>query len=396
VILGVCGGIAAYKAADLARRLTQEGAEVTVVMTANALRFVTPLTFRSLTGRPVATEFFADPATPVPHISLATWAELVVVAPATADCLARASQGRADDLLAAILLDTAAPVLWAPAMNTRMWEHPLTQANVKKLAELGHTFVGPCAGVLACGEEGQGKLAPVDEMVAAVRARLVPAGPLAGKRVLVTAGPTREPWDAIRFFSNRSSGRMGYALAAAAQRRGAEVTLVSGPVALTPPVGVRTLNVTTAREMHAQAMALFPETDIVIAAAAVADFRPAQPASQKIKKQAMPTTLELAPNPDILAEMGRAKSRQVLLGFAAESVSDLESAAREKLKSKNLDLIVVNAAGGAQDAFGAENSSALILDARGGRQEFTHQAKAVLAEAIVNALETWLQAAAHA
>jgi phosphopantothenoylcysteine decarboxylase/phosphopantothenate--cysteine ligase len=396
VILGVCGGIAAYKAADLARRLTQEGAEVTVVMTANAERFVTPLTFRTLTGRPVATEFFADPASPVPHISLATWAELVVVAPATADCLARAAQGRADDLLAAILLDTAAPVLWAPAMNTRMWDHPLTQANVKKLSSLGHAFAGPCAGVLACGEEGQGKLAPVEEILAAVRAKLVPAGPLRGKRVLITAGPTREPWDAIRFLSNRSSGRMGYALAAEAFRRGAEVTLVSGPVALTPPAGVRTLSVTTAREMHAQALAIFPETDIVIAAAAVADFRPAQPSENKIKKSDMSATLELVPNPDILAQMGRAKSAQVLLGFAAESGPELEAAARGKMKNKNLDLIVANAAGGEQDAFGAELSAALILDARGGRQELSRQSKAGLASAILNAVEAWLQPAAHA
>jgi phosphopantothenoylcysteine decarboxylase / phosphopantothenate---cysteine ligase len=396
VILGVCGGIAAYKAADLARRLTQAGCEVTVVMTANACRFVTPLTFRTLTGRPVATEFFADPASPVPHISLATWAELVVVAPATADCLARAAQGRADDLLAAVLLDTAAPILWAPAMNTRMWDHPLTQANIKKLSDLGHAFVGPCAGTLACGEEGQGKLAPVADILAAVRSRLASSGPWSGKRVLITAGPTREPWDAIRYLSNRSSGRMGYALAAEAARRGAEVTLLSGPVALTPPPGVRTLAVTTALEMHAQALALFPETDLVIAAAAVADFRPASPAEQKIKKSAMPPRLELAPNPDILAELGRAKTRQVLVGFAAESGSNLEGAAREKMKNKNLDLIVANAAGGDQDAFGAEESSALLLDARGGNQELGRQSKAALAAAILNVVEVWLPPVSHA
>ena len=395
VILGVCGGIAAYKAADLARRLTLEGCEVTVVMTANACRFVTPLTFRTLTGHPVATEFFSDPASPLPHISLAQWAQLVVVAPATADCLARAAQGRADDLLAAILLDTSAPILWAPAMNTRMWEHPLTQANVKKLADLGHGFVGPSAGLLACGEEGQGKLAPVEEIVTAVRARLMPSGPFLGKRVLVTAGPTREPWDAIRFLSNRSSGRMGYALAAEAHRRGAEVTLVSGPVALTPPAGVRTLAVTTAREMHAQALALFPETDIVIAAAAVADFRPGAPADKKIKKQNMPAALELVPNPDILADMGRAKARQLLVGFAAESDPNLEDAAREKMKKKNLDFIVANAAGGDRDAFGAEHSSALLLDARGGRLELARQSKDGLAGAILDAVEAWLPSGPH-
>jgi phosphopantothenoylcysteine decarboxylase/phosphopantothenate--cysteine ligase len=391
VILGVCGGIAAYKAADLARRMTREGCTVSVVMTANAARFVTPLTFRTLTGRPVAMDLFADPASSVPHISLAQWAEAVVVAPATADCLARAAQGRADDLLAALLLDTPAPVLWAPAMNTRMWEHPLTQANVKKLIDLGHGFVNPGVGVLACGEEGKGKLAPVEDILAAVHALLVPAGPLNGKRILITAGPTREPWDAIRFLSNRSSGRMGYALAEAARRRGADVTLISGPVALTPPEGVRCIRVNTAVEMHAQAMALFPQTDIVIAAAAVADFRPAAVTEQKLKKHEMKPNIELIPNPDILAEMGQKKTRQILVGFAAESVPDLEAAGRKKLESKKLDLIVVNAAGGEHDAFAAEASAALLLDARGHKQILSKRLKSELAAAILSRIEGLLE-----
>ncbi len=390
IILGVCGGIAAYKAADLARRLTQAGCEVTVVMTANATRFVTPLTFRTLTGRPVATELFSDPASPVPHISLAQWAEAVVVAPATADCLARAAHGRADDLLAALLLDTEAPVLWAPAMNTRMWNHPRTQANVKTLTELGHRWVNPVSGVLACGEEGAGKLASVEDIVAAVQTLLVPQGPLNGKHVLITAGPTREPWDAIRFLSNRSSGRMGYALATEARRRGAVVTLVSGPVALTPPAGVTVFQVQTAREMHAQAMAVFPKTDVVIASAAVADFRPATPTQQKLKKHEMKPSLELTPNPDILAEMGASKAHQILVGFAAESVADLKTAGLKKLSEKHLDMIVANAAGGENDAFDQEASSALVLDKRGNATPLAKQSKAALACVILDHVERLL------
>lgn len=384
IILGVTGGIAAYKAAELARKLVGAGCEVTAVMTANACRFIGPLTLRTLTGRPVATELFADPDTPLPHISLACWAELVLVVPATADALARTAQGRAEDLLSALILDTAAPVLWAPAMNTRMWRHPLTQDNIRRLAAAGHHFVRPAAGELACGEEGEGRLAPLQDIMAAARELLAPSGPLNGKRILITAGPTREPWDAIRFLSNRSTGRMGYALAAEARRRGAQVTLVSGPVELAPPEGVEVVRVVTAREMQTAAMERFPRADIVIAAAAVADFRPASPAEAKLKKDAMPSAIALAPNPDILAEMGRIKTSQILVGFAAESSGDLAQAGQAKLAAKRLDLIVANRAGGEQDAFGAEASAAVLVAADGDIQDLARRSKPELAAAILD------------
>lgn len=389
ILLGVTGSIAAYKAAELARQLVRAGCEVTAVMTPNACRFITPLTLRALTQRPVATEFFADPSSPVPHISLAQWAELVVVAPATADSIARAAQGRADDLLAALLLDTRAPVLWAPAMNARMWEHALTQANVQTLTKLGHQWVQPAEGELACGEIGRGRLAPVETIIAAADRMLSPQGPLAGKQVLITAGPTREPWDAVRFLSNRSTGKMGLALAAEAAGRGARVTLILGPVALALPAGVRVIPVTTAQEMHAAAMAEFPDAQVVIAAAAVSDFRPAHPQAGKLKKDHMPQALELLPNPDILREMGERKTGQILVGFAAES-EELETRGRAKLAAKHLDLLVANQAAGPGDAFAAEEAAVLLLD-RGGRAEFVpRQPKPQVAALICDRLEKLL------
>lgn len=390
VLLGVTGGIAAYKSVDLARALVRAGSEVQAVMTSNARRFLGALTLRTVTGRPVATRFFTAPDTPLPHIALARWAELIMVAPATADALARTAQGRADDLLAAVILDTTAPVLWAPAMNTRMWENPLTQENVRRLSAVGHRFVGPEAGDLACGEEGQGRLAAVERILAAVRLALVPEGPLAGRRMLITAGPTREPWDAIRFLSNRSSGRMGYALADAARRRGARVTLVAGPTALAAPPGVVVRPVTTAREMYDAVLAEFPGTDVVIAAAAVADYRPAAPAEGKVKKTGQPMQIELVPNPDILLELGRTKTRQLLVGFAAESGEDPLPGARTKLEAKHLDLIVANRAGGPGDAFDAEASAAVLLDARGDVQTLTQRPKPELAAAILDRIEALL------
>ncbi len=390
IILGISGSIAAYKAAELARLLVREGAEVTAVMTPNACRFITPLTLRTLTGRPVASDLFSDAQTALPHIRLAQWAEAVVVAPATADLLARCAQGRADDLLSAVLLDTSAPVLWAPAMNTRMWENPLTRENVRRLAACGHRFVEPQTGALACEDSGKGRLASLPEILSSVRDLLQARGSLSGKKILITAGPTREPWDAVRFFSNRSSGRMGYALAAECQRRGAEVTLLSGPVTLDPPEGVRILRVTTAREMHQQAREVFPGVEAVIAAAAVADYRPAETHPDKLKKQNGRRQLELERNPDILEEMGRQKNGRVLVGFAAETDEDPEPAGREKLRAKNLDLIVVNRASGPEDAFGSEETSALLLDAAGQRWEIPRQPKTEIARLVIDRLENLL------
>jgi len=389
VVLGVTGSIAAYKAAELARRLVQAQAEVTVVMTENACRFITPLTFRTLTNRPVATEFFSDPVSPVPHVSLAKWADLILVAPATADILARAAVGRADDLLTAVILDTAAPILWAPAMNVRMWENPITQENVRRLTAQGHQWILPTEGELACLESGRGRLAEVERIVETVRQVLSPSGPLAGKKVLITAGPTYEAWDAIRFLSNRSSGRMGYSLAHEAQRRGAEVTLVSGPVALTPPAGVRVIHTTTAQEMYTAAMAEFAKMDVVIAAAAVADFRPAQVFSEKIKKTLTPPPVELIPNPDILLEMGKQKRQQILVGFAAECEEPAKAGA-EKRARKNCDLMVANYAAGPEDAFASESATVMLIDTQDNVQSFPRQSKNQVAALICDRIEEML------
>lgn len=386
VVLGVSGSIAAYKAADLARRLVRVGAEVTAVLTENACRFITPLTLRTLTQRPVVTEFFSDPQSPVPHISLAQWADLICLAPATADLIARAAQGRADDLLAALILDTRAPVLWAPAMNTRMWENFLTQENVQKLTSLGHHWVHPASGDLACGETGKGRLAEVEDIVQAASDVLSPPGPWSGQAVLITAGPTREPWDAIRYLSNRSSGKMGFALAAAAAARGARVTLVSGPVDLAPPPGVRLVSITTAREMHAAVLSEFPDAQVIIAAAAVADFRPAHYRDGKMKKQEAPPTLELVPNPDILLELGKKKEGRILVGFAAED-QELVSGGRAKREKKNLDLIVANRANGADSAFGAEAAAVTLIDAQNKVEEIPRQSKEQLAGIILDRVE---------
>src|SRR5580704_11973769 len=285
ILLGVTGGIAAYKSADLVRRLRERGAEVQVVMTDGAREFVTPMTFQALSGRPVRTDLW-DPAAEASmgHIELARWADLVLVAPASADFLARLAGGRADDLLATTCLATAAPIALAPAMNHQMWANSATQANVALLKERGIHVFGPGTGDQACGEVGAGRMLEPTELAALADSTLVPSGVLSGRRVLITAGPTREAIDPVRFISNRSSGKMGYAVAHAAMRRGAEVYLVSGPTALTPPANVVFLPVETADEMRRYALDVFSVADIVVAAAAVADYRPASPAAGKIKK----------------------------------------------------------------------------------------------------------------
>jgi phosphopantothenoylcysteine decarboxylase/phosphopantothenate--cysteine ligase len=391
VLLGVSGSIAAYKAAEITRALVRENCQVTVVMTRNACRFITPLTFQVLTGRPVATELFSGDEVPVPHISLAKWPEIILLMPATADLLARTASGRADDLLAALILAADAPILWAPAMNTRMWNNPLTQENIKRLVALGHTFIQPGAGELACGERGDGRLAEPGKILAAVRKALFSRKSLSGRRILITAGPTREPWDAIRFLSNRSTGRMGYALAQEAQDRGAEVCLVSGPVCLPAPSGVRIIKVNTAREMQAAVMPEFLETDIVIAAAAVADFRPSAACPDKLKKNSAPPAISLEQNPDILMEMGRCKQKQILVGFAAET-HNLEQAGIAKRKAKQLDLIIVNHASGPEDAFGAEAARVLLIDASDTVRELPRQDKHQTAAIILDQVEELLPA----
>jgi phosphopantothenoylcysteine decarboxylase/phosphopantothenate--cysteine ligase len=350
VALGVSGGIAAYKAAEIVRLLQERGIRVQVVMTKAAQEFVRPLTFAALSGEKVITDMFAagdgnDSAQPnidsaVEHIAVAQSIDALLVAPATADILAKFAQGISSDFLTTLYLATTAPVVVAPAMNVNMWNHPATQGNLEVLRKRGVKIVEPGEGYLACGMTGPGRLAENELIVAAVMEALGASQELAGETVLITAGPTREKIDPVRYITNRSSGRMGYALAEAALRRGARVLLVSGPTALTPPGGAELTRVDSAAEMRQAVLKLLPEATIVIKTAAVSDYRPKSAAEQKIKRGG-PMTLELEPTADILAEVARHKKSQIIVGFAAETQNVLENA-RKKLASKSLDAIVVN------------------------------------------------------
>ena len=342
MVVGVTGCIAAYKACELVRTLQRAGCRVKVVMTEAATHFVGPATFRALTGEPVALTLWDDPASArVFHTSLAEEADVFVVAPATANSLAVFAAGRADDLLSTALLATEAPVVVAPAMNVHMWRAEATRDNIATLRSRGVTIIEPESGELACGDVGEGRLAPVEDIAEAVLAEARRTRDLDGVRVLVTAGPTYEPLDPVRFLGNRSSGKTGYLIAEEAARRGAHVTLVSGPTVLPDPFGVETVRVITAEEMSEAVDRAFPACDVVVATAAVSDFRPASPAADKVKKDAAPLVLELERNPDILASLGQRKEGRLLIGYAAETTEVLE-AARSKLVTKNLDLVVAN------------------------------------------------------
>jgi len=383
VLLGVGGGIAAYKAADLVRRLRDAGAEVRVVMTPNAARFVGAPTFQALSGNPVRDSLWDESAeAAMGHIELARWASQVLVAPATADLIARLAQGRADDLLTTLCLATAAPVAVAPAMNQQMWAHPATQANVATLRERGVRVLGPDSGGQACGEFGAGRLMEPQSLVAAL-AMPSAARDLAGWRVLVSAGPTFEDIDPVRFIGNRSSGRMGFSIAAAAAARGAETTLVAGPVVLATPAGVRRIDVRSARQMHEAVLGLAGTSDVYVGAAAVGDFRPDQVASQKLKKTATGGALELrlVRNPDILADVAALDERPFVVGFAAET-GHLEDYARDKLERKRLDLIAANEVGPGRGFETDDN--ALLLLWPGGREELPRAGKRQLADALLD------------
>ena len=338
IIIGVTGSIAAYKALDVIRRLRELSAEVEVVMTKAACRFVAPLSFATLSGRRVSVSSFDKHSDPVHHITLAGTSDLLVVAPATANILGKFSAGIADDFISTLYLAFCGPVLIAPAMNKRMWEHPATQANVKLLKKRGALFVEPESGALACGEEGKGRLADVDRIVERINSILRPPGDLSGEKVLISAGPTREPIDPIRYLSNRSSGKMGFALAATAVRRGAEVTLVCGPNFLSTPEGVRRIDVETSSEMARELNKELPGHKVLVMAAAVSDFRIPHPSDKKIKS---PSPLELEKTEDILAGLTKKKQGKIVVGFAAET-GDPEAEARRKLLKKRLDLIVAN------------------------------------------------------
>ena len=384
VILGVTGGIAAYKAAELLRLLVKSGAETHVVMTRSAQEFVTPLTFQALSGNPVHTELFSlIQEQEIGHISLADRADLVLVAPATANLIGKVANGIADDLLTTTIMATRAKVLFAPAMNSNMWENPIYQESHAKLESLGYAFVEPVYGDLACGWQGKGKL-PDPQVIFNSAQTLLGNNDLNGKTVLVTAGPTREEIDPVRFLSNYSSGKMGYAIACAARNRGASVVLVSGPVNLPEPKGMETLQVVSAREMHETVMARAEHADLIIKAAAVADFRPVARGDQKVKKgSAETTTVDLQRNPDILAELGQQKGSRVLIGFAAET-EDLLKHAREKLANKNLDMIVANDVTQEGAGFNGDTNIVRFLTADGNVEELPQMSKEAVAEALLD------------
>lgn len=384
MVLGVTGSIAAYKAAEIISRLKKEKADVKVVMTKGATEFITPLTLQTLSQNPVAVEAFALPERwEVEHISLADQGDLFLLAPATANVIGKIASGIADDLLTATVMATKAPVVIAPAMNVKMYENPITQANIEKLLSLGYKLVEPGYGPLACGYEGKGRLADIDSIIAGVKEVLANQQDFAGMRILVTAGPTQEPIDPVRFLSNHSTGKMGYALAEAAVRRGAEVILVSGPTNLLPPKGVTLVKVQTAREMYQAVLKYLPNTQVIIKSAAVADYRPKSVASQKIKKGSDDWSIELERNPDILYELGQRKEKTILVGFAAET-NDLVENALNKIKKKNLDLIVANDLTLAGAGFGTDTNIVKLISSDGQVQGLPQMSKKELAHLILD------------
>lgn len=387
VVLGVTGGIAAYKACELTSLLVKAGVEVYGILTENAAKFVSPMVFESLSGREWVVDMFERPShRDIEHISLAQRADLFLIAPATANFMAKMAAGIADDMLTTTVLATRAPVLIAPAMNVNMWENPVTQRNEAALKDLGVHFVEPAVGRLACGDVGRGKLAPVEEIFQAAMGLLEPRRDLEGLKVLVTAGPTREAIDPVRFIGNHSSGKMGYALAERAKARGAAVTLITGPVAIAPPSGVTVVPVTTTLEMLAAAKAAFPEADITIKAAAPADFRAKTPRTEKIKKEAGRDdfVLELVKNPDIAKTLGEMKKPgQVLVGFAAETGSLLENA-RAKVSGKHLDFIVANDVTRAGAGFGTDTNIVTLIDGEGDGVELPLMDKKAVADRVLD------------
>ncbi|HMD28371.1 MAG TPA: bifunctional phosphopantothenoylcysteine decarboxylase/phosphopantothenate--cysteine ligase CoaBC [Steroidobacteraceae bacterium] len=381
IVLGVTGGIAAYKSPDLVRRLMERGAEVQVVMTKSAQRFVSPMTFQAVSGRPTRSDLWDTAAeAAMGHIELARWAEIVLIAPASADFIARMAGGRADDLLTTLCVATEAPILLAPAMNRVMWANKATQANIETLVARGVRILGPGSGNQACGEIGVGRMWEPLKLAEALLEPPVNAGLLTGLNVLITAGPTRERLDPVRYLTNRSSGKMGFAVAAAAREAGAHVTIVSGPVQLQTPVGVTRINVESARDMYAAVHRHVADADVFIAAAAVADFQPVTIAKQKIKKQGGSVNLELEPAPDIIKSVADMQRRPFVVGFAAET-NDVEDNARIKLKRKKLDMIAANQVGDGI-AFDCEDN-ALTVIWPGGKLEVARGPKIDVARELI-------------
>ncbi len=393
VVVGVSGGIAAYKAAELVRLLAERDYRVQVVMTRSAREFIRPLTFAALTGEKVITDLFPEPGkeadleNAIEHIAVAQEADLLLVTPATADILAKFATGLADDFLTTMQLAYTGPLVVAPAMNTNMWDHPATRENIKTLRERGVSVVEPEAGELACGMVGPGRLADIEKIANAADEALGRSRDLEGETVLITAGPTQEPIDPVRYLSNRSSGRMGFALAAEAAARGARVIVVAGPVAIDPPAGCEVERVTTTDEMYRAVLERLSEAGTVIMAAAVADYRPVTSRKSKIKKGSGPPELDLEPTVDILSEVGRLKGDRLLVGFAAET-EDLVENAEGKLRQKNCDFIVANPVGASAEGAGidSEENQGVLLSASGDRVELSRGSKAGMASRIFDEL----------
>lgn len=384
IVLGVTGGIAAYKACDLVSRLVKAEANVDVIMTENATKFINPLTFQSLSSNQVIVDMFKEPKYwEIQHIALAKKADLVVVAPATANIIGKIANGIADDMLTTTVMATKAPVVFAPAMNCNMYENPILQSNIERLKALGYRFIEPDEGRLACGDVGIGKMAEPDVIESYINSMFERKKDFVGKTVIVTAGPTREAIDPVRYISNHSTGKMGYSIAYKAVDRGAKVYLISGPTSLKAPEGVQLIPVNSAREMHEKIMEHYDEADIVIMSAAVADYAPAITHQQKVKKSDEKLILELVKNPDILYELGKIKGDKILVGFAMETENLVENA-KEKVSKKNLDFIVANDLFTEGAGFGTDTNVVKIIDRRGNVESLPKMAKLDLADLILD------------
>lgn len=380
VVIGVSGGVAVYKALEVISRLRKKDIEVRVIMTESAQKFVTPLSFQSLSQNMVTTDMFDEPkAWEIQHISLAKKADLMLVLPATANMIGKVANGIADDMLSTTIMATKAPVVFAPAMNTNMYENPIVQNNIEKLKSFGYEFIEPASGRLACGDEGRGKLADVEDIYEFVLKTLYKRNDLAGKKVLITAGPTISPIDPVRFITNRSTGKMGYAIAEEARNRGAEVTLISGPTNIKPPYGVKIIKISTNEEMKNEVLKYFDETDIVVKSAAVADYKALTYSEQKIKKGEGNLNLEFTRDSDILSILGEKKTSQILVGFAAES-NNLEENATKKLIKKNLDLIVGNDITATETGFASDDNKVIFISKTGEKTVLDKMSKLEVAK----------------
>ncbi|ERI92852.1 phosphopantothenoylcysteine decarboxylase/phosphopantothenate--cysteine ligase [Clostridiales bacterium oral taxon 876 str. F0540] len=384
VVIGVCGGIAAYKALDVVSRLKKADHDVHVIMTKSASQFVTPLSFQSLSQNMVISDMFAEPkAWEIQHISLAKKADIMVVVPATANIIGKVACGIADDMLSTTIMATKAPVVFVPAMNTNMYCNPIVQDNISKLIKFGYKFIKPQSGRLACGDDGEGKLADSEYIASYIISELYDKKDLKNKKVLVTAGPTIAPIDPVRFITNRSTGKMGYSIAEEARDRGAEVVLISGPTSLKPPFGVKLINVKTNQEMYDNVLQQFEDSNIVVMSAAVADYKPSQYSNTKIKKKENNLSLGLEKDNDILKEVGKLKKDQILVGFAAES-NDLITNAQSKLVNKNLDYIVANDILSNDTGFASDDNKVIIMSKTGEKSQLDKMHKKSVARELFN------------